>query len=140
MRLIPFDPAHLFAFEAQAPQKPGVQWHTPEIAEAAALHFSWTGIASDGEIVGCAGIAPYDHGLVAWAQFSERLFEHRLAVTRAVKNGLALHSASRVEAHIDPEHAKAARFAGALNFRFEQVRCDLRPDGAPMLVYVREGA
>lgn len=139
MILSPFEPEHLTQFEAQGPQKPYLQWMTPDIGRAAAAHFSFTGHDAQGRIVGCAGLAPIDGALVAWALFSVLLEANALAVTRAVRQGLNMHRATRVVAHIHPEHVKAARFAETLQFRFAETRADLHPSGAPLYVYVREG-
>src|SRR5687767_8203273 len=104
MRFVPFEPAHAFAFEAQGPQKPFLEWMTPEIAALAAGHFSFTGIDDQDRIVGCAGLAASEEGdLVAWALFSNLLFSHKLAVTRAVKQGLDLHRTRRIIAHVAPD-------------------------------------
>lgn len=139
IRFVPFAADHVGAFALQGPQAPYLKWLTPEIAEAAAQHFAFTGIDEAG-IVGSAGIAPVEGGAcVAWAMFSERIRAHRFAVTKAVKRGLALHSHVDVIAHIHPEHAKAAAFAEALSFKFKEARPDLHPSGALLHVYIRQG-
>lgn len=138
MRFVPFSPEHAFAFEPQGAQKAHVAWMTPDIAEAAAAHFSFSAIDDAGRIVGCAGIAPTEDALVAWALFSERLYQHRFAITRAVRMGLDLHRTRRVVAHVHVDHAKAARFAEALDFRWLETRADLHPSGSMMHVYVRD--
>lgn len=116
-----------------------MQWMTPDIAEACARHFSFSGFDARGRCVGCAGIAPEEGGeLVAWAVFSPLLFANRLAVTRAVKAGLELHRGRRITAYIQENHGKAARFAEALDFHHRQTRADIHPSGATVLVYVRD--
>lgn len=139
MKIVPFEPTHFFACEAQDAQAPHVQWMTPDIAEAAGRHFAMTAIDEDG-VVGCAGIAPADDGsMIAWALFSPLLPRHALAVTRAVKASLDLFSGHKLVMHIHPEHAKAAAFAERLSFKFKEARADLHPGGALLHVYVREG-
>lgn len=139
MRLIPFEPKHLGAFQAQEAQRESMEWMRPEIAEAAAQAFSFTGLDDRGFVVGCAGLAPFDEGLVAWAVFGDAIADHPLALMRAVKRGLDLHRRHTVIAHIDPDHTKAAAFARALSFQFKEVRADLHPSGRALHVYVREG-
>lgn len=137
MQFIPFEPAHAYAFEAQGPQKPFLEWMTPDIARLAAAYFAFTGVDHEG-VVGCAGLAPSEEtdDLVAWALFSPRLFSNRIAVMRAVRQGLDLHKTRRIIAHVAPEHEKAARFAEALNFRL--VGDAPHPSGRPVLLYARE--
>lgn len=142
MIFVPFEPAHLAEFQPQGPQRASMQWMTPEIAEAAAQFFSFTGLDAYGDVVGCAGLAPIDddgRDLLAWAVFSEAIEKHALAVTRAVKRGLDAHRGHRIVAHVNPEHVKAASFARALSFHFQEVRADLHPSGAALHVYAREG-
>lgn len=139
MRFVPFEPAHLKMFAAQEAQRQSLQWMSGDIAEAAAQTFSFTGIDEEGRVIGCAGLAPAEEGLVAWAVLSEAIAGRGLALARAVKRGLDLHSDHAIIAHINPDHAKAANFARALSFKFKEVRADLHPSGMALHVYVREG-
>lgn len=135
----PFTPDHLFHVKAQAAQGKYLEFMTQDIAEAAAAHYAITARA-DGEIVGCAGVAPTEAGdFVAWAVFSDLIQKYPVAIYRAVQRTIDLFSTERVLMHIHPEHGKAARFAEALNFRFLEARADLHPSGALLHVYVREG-
>ena len=141
MRFVKFEPEHLLALKPQEAQRPHLEWMTPEIAELASEHFSFTGYGHNGEMIGCAGLAPVEDGsLVAWAVFGAALLKYRLSVTRAVKAGLDTHAGHRIIAHIHTDHANAARFAEALHFKLIETRSDLHPSGALMHVYVREGA
>ncbi len=136
MRLAPFEPTHLFAFTPQGPQKPYVEFMTPDIAAAASGYFAFTGFDDREAIIGCAGLAPFGADLVAWAVFSPLLFAHKRAVVRAVKAGLDLHVGRRILAHVDPAHDKAARFAEALDFAIAGRVA--HPNGRDVLLYARE--
>ena len=139
MRFAKFRPEHLLEFSPQEAQRPHLEWMTPEIADLAAEHFSFTGYGHNGEMVGCAGLAPIEEGaLIAWAIFGEALPKYALSVTRAVKTGLDFHKSGPIFAHIHVGHANAARFAEALQFKLLETRSDLHPSGAAMHVYVRE--
>ena len=141
MRFVKFEPEHLFAFTPQQAQRPHLEWMTLDIAEIAAQYFSFTGYGHNGEMVGCAGLAPIEDGsLVAWAVFGEMLPRYGRGVTKAGKAGLDLHQDKRILAHIHIDHANASRFAEALHFKLLETRSDLHPSGAAMHVYVREGA
>lgn len=139
MRFCPFEPKHMLEVTPQPAQAPYLKWMSPEIAEAAAAHYAFTALDDRERIVGCGGIAPTEDYLVAWALFSQLIEAHKFAITRAVRMSLDLHRTRPVVAHIHPEHAKASRFAEALNFRFLEARADLHPSGALLHVYVREG-
>ncbi|GIK48036.1 MAG: hypothetical protein BroJett013_07330 [Alphaproteobacteria bacterium] len=139
MRLVAFEPDHLFMFAPQQAQAESMQWMTPDIAEAVAAYFSFTGIDESGEVVGCAGIAPAPKSddYVAWAVFADSIGKHALALMKAVKRGLELYRDRRIVAHVDPKHLKAARFAETLNFRLEPEATVLHPSGTALHVYVR---
>lgn len=136
MRIVPFKPEHLFAIQPQAAQSIEVGWMTPDIAEAAATHTSVSAFDDDGEIIGCAGMAPIEEEIVAWAVFSERVAEHGIAVTRACRRMVSLFSGQRVISHARPDHPKAARFLKALGFRFEREDRNILPSGEVFHVYV----
>ena len=137
MRLVPFEPHHLRQMEVQPAQAPFIEWMTPEVGEAAAARFSFTGLDDAGTIIGCAGIVETEEGgLGAWATFSTLLTAHAVAVTRAVRRGLSLYDGQRIEAHVLTGHTKAAAFAERLNFSF--VRRMAHPNGAEIMLYARE--
>lgn len=134
-----FLPHHLDLIEVQNAQKPFIKWMTPEIADAAAEHFSLTGATDDGRIVGCAGIAPLNEtASIAWAVFSPLLTSFTIPSVRLIHRVLKGRPEKRIEAHIMDGHEKAARFAERLHFKFECTRKDLHPSGSPLHVYVRE--
>ena len=80
----------------------------------------------------------YPQAHIAWALFSPLLEKFTMPVFRLVRSVLQSGETRRIEAHIDPGDAKAARFARALHFSFERTRLDLHPSGRPLDVYVHE--
>ena len=136
MRFEPFHAQHLSEVTPQPDQAAFLQWMTPDIAERVAEHFAFTGFDEAGAIVGCAGIAPVEDEMVAWAVFSERVFAYPKAVMRAVKAGLSLHRGQRIMAYVAVSHVKAARFAEALDFQL--AGRVTHPNGAELFVYALE--
>ena len=138
MIVVPFQPAHFSALQAQPSQAWMMGVFTPAQVAALALCPSFTGL-HEGEVVGCAGTIPFWSGRVmAWAMLSARAGGHMVAVHRAVKRFLETCDARRIEATVDIDFEPGHRWMGALGFTLEAPRMDgYRPDGRACSIYAK---
>ncbi len=82
---------------------------------------AWTAWAS-GEPIACGGFWDRWEGRTeAWAIVGLLAAPHTLRLCKAIRRGIALHPAERVEATTDAGHEAAGRFAQACGFRCEGV-------------------
>jgi len=113
--LVPFDPAHVGQMRVQR-----MQAHELDAQSLADPYGrAWTAMA-DGAPVACGGLVEVWTGRAyAWALLSESAGPHMLALTRAIRSGLAQSPFRRVEMAVDAGFDAGRRWAELLGFRLE---------------------
>ena len=127
----------MFAFVPGREQAGYLAWLTPSVAAQVAEHVAVTLRDGEGRIVGCCGIGELESGdCLAWALFADAVTAHAMSLVRIARRIVALFPGRRILAHVAADHAKAARFIAALDFKLSG-RLEL-PDGRGVLLYARE--
>lgn len=134
MQIVPYKPAHLERVPPQSAQAGVVGRLDRETAESLAIPGFAFSAATDGCIVGCAGIMPLWPGVGhAWAVLSEVALAHPVTLTRAVQRELARierdHGLHRVQATVGETHVAGRRWLAWLGFEVEGLMRNYGPDG-----------
>jgi len=123
MEIVAYAPWHLQAIALQPHQQHlGVALREHGWAEQVdAAGPCWTALV-DAKPIACAGFQDCWEGrAIAWAILAEEAGRHMLALTRAIKHGLARHPAERIEAQALLGFDPATRWARLLGFAPEAV-------------------
>lgn len=130
MKIIPFRPEHLDELPGQ--YAPG---HGVALAAAGPAYSAVDGNA----VIACAGLMKqWDERAIAWAIMAAETGRHMLAITRAVKRGMALHPFRRIEAAVRADFEAGHRWMEMLGFSVEAPRMEAyTPDGADAVLYAK---
>jgi len=121
--IAPYRPAHLRAIALQPHQQHLGAFLTAgdyaeQVLEAGPC---WSALVDDAPI-GCGGFQECWPGRsIAWAVLSEAAGAWMMPLTRAVRRGLALHPAERIEAQVLEGFSPGLRWATLLGFESEGV-------------------
>ena len=118
MQIVPYAPWHLREIALQ-PHQQHLGLALREQGWAEQVHQAgpcWTALV-DGRPIGCGGFQECWEGrAIAWAILGAEAGRHMMALTRAVRRGLARHPAVRIEAQALVGFRPAARWARLLGF------------------------
>lgn len=122
--IVPFEPRHLRDLAAQPNQEHlgaflAGSAFPEQVAEQGAC---WT-VLSFGRPVACGGFRELWPGRAeVWATLSDEAKPYAMRITRAVKRGLDIHPAERIEATVLAGFEPGMRWARSLGFEEEGVR------------------
>lgn len=140
MIVVPYKAEHLTGLMVQGAQQYLRGYINLENAKAVEPYPAFTGIASDGRVLGCAGILPLWNGRAqSWAFLGGGLDHQFVAIHRAVRRFLDTCGVRRIECTVDAGFEEGRRWAGMLGFRLEtpEPMAGYREDGGACFLYAR---
>ena len=138
MRIVRFDPSHLWQIRAQAHQVAVVsRYLTDQYAEILSAGLAYTGF--DGtRVVACAGIVTQFAGVgTLWGVLADDSRGHFLAIHRTALRVLGMARLRRLEASSEVDFPQGCRWLELLGFQSEGVMRSYGPDGKDHHRYAR---
>lgn len=138
MKIVRFDPSHLWQIRAQDHQVAVVsRYLTDQYAELLSSGLAYTGF--DGtRVVGCAGIVTQFAGVgTLWAVLADDSRRHFVAIHRTVERVLGMVRLRRLEASSEVDFAQGCRWLELLGFQSEGVMRSYGPDGKDHFRYAK---
>lgn len=136
--VVPYEPAHLFALNAQPAQDHVREVVSPEYAEwlrDSGLSFT---VMADNVVLAIMGtVVEWEGRAQCWALLGSEVGRHMMKLTRMVSRYFDLQSYRRLEAQAPENFPPAQRWLELLKFEHEGVMRNYYPDGSSAVRYAR---
>jgi len=138
MKIIPFEPGHIWQVRLQSVQVVALGEVTPQYAQLLAASGPAVSAIEDGILLGCCGVAatPYTGGIL-WGFVGTDCGPRMLKVHRGVSRFIDSVRHRRIEATVLAGFEPGCRWMKLLGFEFEGVMRKYGSDGSDYLRYAK---